>query len=197
MVADLMVFAAMPVISSACAVDCRFRMDGTMIACSRQTTRMRLLFPFALLLVAAAMACKKKDDSSPTPSTSVACGIPGMRLQGTIGSDAFCANTSLFADQAIVLTANGIMINGSTFTMELDSVSVGSFAMQADVNSVLYTDPLGLAWRTIDGGSTTLTIGSHDTSGNRIQGSISGSLFSPIGGASRSISASFDLTYTE
>ncbi len=149
----------------------------------------------ALGLLLLTASCKKDKADTPTPTPS--CGVAGMRLQGTIGSDAFCANTSLFADLAIVLTANGIQSNGSTFTMELDSLTVGSHAMQADVNSVLYTDPLGLAWRTIDGGSTTLTIASHDTGGNRIQGSISGSLYSPIGGPARSISASFDLTYLE
>jgi hypothetical protein len=151
-----------------------------------------------LILLACAAGCKKDDTETPAPTQPpAACGISGMRLQGTIGSDGFCANTSLFSDYTIVLTANGIMSNGTTFTMELDSVDVGSYAMRADVNSVLYTDPLGLAWKSIDGGSTTLTISSHETGGNRIQGSISGNLFSPIGGASRAISASFDLTYTE
>lgn len=151
----------------------------------------------AITLALIAPSCKKEKDDAPSPTPAPACGISGMRLQGTIGSDAFCANTTLFADLAIVLTANGIMDNGSTLTLELDSVGVGSHAMRADVNSILYTDPLGLAWKSIDGGSTTLTISSHDTGGNRIQGSISGSLYAPIGGAARAISASFDLTYTE
>lgn len=167
-----------------------------MIACSRETNRMKRLLPFALLILGGTTACTKKNDDSPSPAPA-ACGIAGMRMQGTIGSDAFCTNTSLFADLAIVLTSNGIMSNGSTLTLELDSVNMGSYGMQADVNSVLYTDPLGLAWKSIDGGSTTLAISSHDTGGNRIQGSINGSLYSPIGGAARSISASFDLTYTE
>lgn len=163
------------------------------VSLHRMQKRPALLFLAVALL---AFSCKKKDDDAPSPTPAPACGISGMRLQGTIGSDAFCANTTLFADLAIVLTANGIMSNGSTLTLELDSVGVGSHAMRAEVNSILYTDPLGLAWKSIDGGSTTLTISSHDTGGNRIQGSISGSLYAPIGGAARAISASFDLTYT-
>lgn len=174
-------------------------MDGMILAIPRVRPLRMKNVPALLFLAVGLMAfsCEKKKDDVSSPAPAPACGISGMRLQGTIGSDAFCANTTLFADLAIVLTANGIMDNGSTLTLELDSVGVGVHAMRADVNSIHYTDPLGLAWRSIDGGSTTLTISSHDTGGNRIQGSVSGSLYSPIGGAARTISASFDLTYTE
>lgn len=158
---------------------------------------LRVTLPLLGIGLLAFAACKKDDDDDPAPATPVVCGIDGMRLQGMIGSDAFCANTSLFADLAILLTANGIQSNGATLTMELDSVDVGTYAMSQDINHVLYTDQLGLAWQTNDGSPATLTITSHDTGSNRIKGAVNGNLFSPVGGASRDISVNFDLTYTE
>lgn len=154
----------------------------------------------SLLLLAILMliACKKDEDDEviPTPVPTV-CGIDGMRLQGTIGSESFCANASLFADLAILLTSNGISQTGTSLTLELDSLSVGAHAATLDVNHVLYTDQLGLPWNTADAFPASVNISSHDTTANRIKGSISGNLYSPTGGENRSISASFDLTYLE
>lgn len=143
-------------------------------------------------------ACTKDndDETAPTPA-SVSCGVDGMRLQGTIGSESFCANANLFADLAIVLTANGISQTGTSLTMELDSVSVGAHAASADGNRVLYTDQLGLPWNTANAAPATVQITSHDTIANRIKGSITGTLYAPAGSESRNVNASFDLTYIE
>lgn len=155
-------------------------------------------FLLPLLASTLVLACKKDDDDEVTPAPlSGYCGIDGMRLQGTIGSESFCANASLFADLAIVLTANGISQTGTSFTMELDSVSVGVHAASADANHVLYTDQLGLPWNTANAAPAVVHINSHDTIANRIQGSISGTLYAPAGSDSRSVNASFDLTYLE
>ena len=162
-----------------------------------QLMQIRTLLACLLLSALTIISCKKDDEEDPAPAPVNTCGITGMRLQGTIGSESFCANASLFADLAIVLTSNGISQNGATLTMELDSVDTGSYAMGADANCLLFTDQLGLAWNTIDGSGTMVVISSHDTGANRIQGTVTGDLTSPIGGGTRTISASFDLTYTD
>ncbi len=116
-------------------------------------------------------SCKKDEDEdpAPTPTPTPTCGISGMRLQGTIGSTAFCADASLFADRAIVLTSNGIAQDGASLTLELDSLNVGTYTTLTDVNHVLYTDGLAQPWRSSDAYPGTLTITSHNTSSNRIQ----------------------------
>lgn len=142
-------------------------------------------------------ACGKDDDPAPSPGSPVACGVDGFRLQATIGPDAFCANASLFADRAVLLTVNGIQTTGATLTLELDSTSVGAHAAGESINHVLYTDRLGLAWRSSDSDPATLDITSHDTAANRIKGAVNGRLHAPVGGATRTISATFELVYTE
>ncbi|MBK8498296.1 MAG: hypothetical protein IPL52_05650 [Flavobacteriales bacterium] len=155
-------------------------------------------YPVLLLAPAIFAACMKDDDDEAIPApTPVACGVDGMRLQGAIGSESFCANASLFADLSIVLTANGISQTGTSLTMELDSVDVGAHAASTDVNRVLYTDQLGLPWNSSNAAPATVHITSHDTTANRIQGSITGTLYAPAGSEGRTVNASFDLTYIE
>lgn len=154
------------------------------------------LVPFALSLV----ACEKDDDAAPSPSvpTPVVCGIDGARLQATFAGESFCANASLFGDLgADMITINGITTGGSTFTLELDSLEVGSYTMGADANHAVYTTGLGMGYETTNATPATLTIASHDTGTNRIRGSVSGPFTEPLGGSSSSMVANFDITYTE
>ena len=170
------------------------------LAAGPKTKQMRITTPLLFLASLVFISSCKKDedeDPAPTPTPTATCGIAGMRLQGTIASTTFCADASLFADLAILLTSNGIAQDGATLTLELDSLSVGTYTTLTDVNHVLYTDGLGLPWSTTDAAPGTLTITSHNTATNRIQGSVSGELYAPTGGQHRTISASFDLTYTE
>ncbi|HRH36755.1 MAG TPA: hypothetical protein PK760_00325 [Flavobacteriales bacterium] len=142
------------------------------------------------------VACKKDDDSGISPTPNNTCGVDGMRMQAMVGSESFCANTSLFADLAVGLTSNGIANNGLTLTLELDSLTVGQYSTTTDINHVLYTDALGLAWQSVDTLPGQLNIAFHDTAANRIRGQITGQVCTPFGGH-RTINASFDLTYTE
>lgn len=142
-------------------------------------------------------ACKKdEDEPAPTP-TPASCGVAGARLQATFDGTSFCANTSLFADQAIGLTVNGIASNGATLTLELDSLAAGTHPIKSGTNTVLFTTTMALAYTAVDADPGTLTITSHDTATNHIQGSFEAPLYSGLGGAPKNISGSFDLFYIE
>lgn len=153
-----------------------------------------LALPLALLT-----ACdKEKDDpATPAPATPTTCGVAGARLQASFQSNAFCANASLFGDLGTHLTVNGIASNGATLTLELDSLEVGSYEMDGSTNYMIHTSALAMAYETVNATPATLSITSHDTGANRIQGSFSGPLVEPIGGTSAQISGTFDITYAE
>jgi hypothetical protein len=95
------------------------------------------------------------------------------------------------------MTINGITQQGATLTLELDSLSVGTHAMTETNNTILYTTQLALAYAATDGAPASVTITEHNVSTRRIRGNFSGPLYSPIGGAPKSISGSFDLFYVQ
>lgn len=156
---------------------------------------------FASLALACILfaSCGKDKDDIPTPlgGGSTECGTSGARLQATFDGASWCANASLFAALADILTVNGITSMGSTLTMELDSLGVGTYAMSAESNRLLFTTNLGLAYNTTDEQPATLNITSHNVATRRVQGNFSGNLSAVLGGADKAISGSFDLFYVD
>lgn len=158
---------------------------------------MERTLPCILLLSIALLPSCKKDDDTPAPIPVSTCGIAGARLQASFLSEAFCPGISLFADNAAgTLTINGVSASGSTLTLELESLDPGSYDMTEDANHVLFMNMTG-AYESSNSDPATLVIASHDEGANRIQGSFTGPLTNPLGGASPTISGSFDLTYLE
>jgi hypothetical protein len=159
-------------------------------------------FTTTLLLAAVIIpitACKKEKDEPAAPAPAAAqCGIPGARLQATFDGAAWCPNVSLFADLgAGVMTINGMTMMGSTLTLELDSLSPGTYEMKEFTNSILFTTTLAAAYRSTDEAPASLVITAHDTGAKRIQGSFSGQLYSDLSGASKPVTGSFDMTYLD
>lgn len=138
-------------------------------------------------------SCKKDDNSSSTNN----CTLPTGYLRCTAGSTDFCADQSLFADYAIVMTINGIAGNGSTLTLELDNVQPGTYQMKELTNHILYTSPLGEGFETTDDNPGTLIITSNNTSTNTIEGSYSATVRSPISGNLNITKGTFKVFYTE
>ncbi len=155
----------------------------------------RTLSCILLLSIALLPSCKK-DDDTPAPTPVPTCGIAGARLQASFLGETFCPGLSLFADQAVVLTINGVSLSGSTLTLELDSLDPGTYDMTEDANHVLFTNITG-AYESSNSDPATLVIASHDEGANRIQGSFSGPLTNPLGGTSPTITGSFDMFYLE
>lgn len=162
---------------------------------------MRLMTHYACLATALVLvvSCGKEKQDLPTAlgGGSTECGTSGARLQATFDGASWCANASLFAAFADILTVNGITTMGSTLTMELDSLGVGTYAMSAESNRLLFTTNLGLAYNSSDAEPATLNITSHDAATRRIQGNFSGNLSPVLGGGDKAIAGSFDLFYVE
>jgi hypothetical protein len=159
----------------------------------------RLLPVITLLLLVT--ACTKEDDPPLVPGTGGAtadCGTPGSRLQATIDGSAYCPDVNLFAALgAGAITMSGLSSMGSTLTLEIDSLGVGSYSMSETANTLLHTTTLGLGYMSSDSDPATLTITEHDTTLRRIKGSFAGTLYSAIGAAPKNITGSFDMLYTE
>lgn len=148
-----------------------------------------------------ALAGCQKDEPTPpiAPGPAPAsCGIDGARLQATFDGAAFCANVSLFAsDAAGTITISGMSTQGSTLTLEIDSMSVGTHAITENTNAMLHTTTLAMSYTAMDALPGTLTIESHDLVLKRIKGTFSASLQGAFGGPPKTIIGSFDVFYVD
>lgn len=125
------------------------------------------------------------------------CILPNGHLKWTSGGIQKCANASLFGDQGLVMTVNGISLTGESFTLELDNVAPGTYAMTTDSNHILHTDQLGMAWESTNGNPATLVILSNNTSTNVLEANFSGTLKNPLGLNKTISNGSLKITYTE
>ncbi len=147
-----------------------------------------------LIISALATACSKKKDDKPAADN---CLLNNYYLKADISGVAWCANTTLFADYAIVMTINGISSNGATMTLELDDVTTGTYTIKQDRNHILYTSSLGVGYESTNDNPGSLTILSNDTANNIINGSFNVTLRSPVAGNVTVSNGTFKLFYTE
>lgn len=152
-----------------------------------------IYFSFFILVFA---GCKDDKEILPSIITDN-CILPNGHLKWTSGGNQTCANASLFGDQGLIMTINGISLTGETFTMELDNVTPGTYAMTTDTNHVLHTDQLGMAWESTNSNPATLIILSNNTSTNVLEANFSGTLKSPLGLNKTINSGTLKITYTE
>ncbi|CAN5458265.1 hypothetical protein BH11BAC2_BH11BAC2_25680 [soil metagenome] len=146
-----------------------------------------------IISIAGINSCKKDSDSA----SSNNCSLPNGFLRCTAGSADFCADQTLFADYAIVMTINGIAGNGSTLTLELDDVTTGTYQMKELTNHLLYTSPLGDSFETTDDNPGTLVITSNNTATNTIEGTYTSTVRSPLSGNLNLTKGMFKVFYTE
>ncbi len=158
-------------------------------------TTYTLLFLASLIIIL--QSCKKEDDPVPVAPVTPACGTPGLRLQATFNDVAWCPNSSLFASMSDILTISGMASNGSTLTLELDSLSPGTYQMRSEVNFILFTTEMGMAYQATDNAPATLVITEQDVNAQRIKGTFNGNLPPALGGAPRAINGSFDMFYVD
>lgn len=141
-----------------------------------------------------ATGCSKKKEDKPGADN---CLLNNYYLKADISGTAWCANTTLFADYAIVMTINGISSNGATLTLELDDVTQGTYTIKQDRNHILYTSSLGVGYESTNDNPGNLTIISNDTANNIINGSFNVTLRSPVSGNISVSNGTFKLFYTE
>jgi Family of unknown function (DUF6252) len=149
----------------------------------------------ALALLTIVSSCKKDDDDD-DPVTDL-CALPNGSLKWTSNGQNLCANASLFADYAIVMTVNGISQQGATLTLELDSVNQGTYQMKELVNSILYTDVLGMAWQSTDDNPGTITITKNNTSTNEFEATFNVPVRNPLGMSQTLSGGTLKVFYTE
>lgn len=156
----------------------------------------KCLLAGAVLLAVSFSACKKDDDGDDTALEG--CSLPQGSLKWTADGGALCANASLFADYAIMMTINGVSQTGATLTLELDSVAPGTYQMKELENSVLFTDELGMAWQSTDDNPGTLTVTKNNESTNEFEASFTVAVRNPLLGTSQTLSGgSIKVFYTE
>ncbi|MFM7309057.1 MAG: DUF6252 family protein [Flavobacteriales bacterium] len=134
-------------------------------------------------------ACRKDDETTNTGTNTIIdpCNQPNGSMRWTFNGVAGCANASLFADAAIVLTAMGMQSSGETLVFELDSMNVGTYTMDENVNTIVYTDNLSMGWIISNDQPGTLTILENNTSTNRIRLSVNCALKNVISGQFRQL----------
>ena len=151
---------------------------------------------FGFTLSLSMISCK--DDEEEQVDSPIICGLPNGTLRWTADGAEICANASLFGDLGMFMTVNGISIEGQTITLELDSLTVGTHELSADVNYLLYTDGLAVVWEATNAQPGTITITSHNETTNRLEATFQINVVNPMSGASKSITnGQLSLTYTE
>lgn len=143
---------------------------------------------FAAMSFAFASCKKDKKDE---------CDLDGYQLKATVNGSDWCANQTLFADNAILLTINGIRDDGSTLTLEFDSTEVGTFVIKGDTNHILYTDALALGYESTNDNPGTLTVTQNDKSNNKFKANFNVTLRNPVTAASVALNGSVEVLYTE
>jgi hypothetical protein len=155
---------------------------------------MTRLLTCLLIIFALAIGCSKKEEDQPGADN---CQLNNYFLKADIAGVSWCANTSLFADYAIVMTINGIGSNGATLNFELDDVTTGTYSIKQDRNHMLYTSTLGVGYESTNDNPGSLTIIGNDTANNIINGSFNATLRSPVSGNISVTNGTFKLFYTE
>jgi hypothetical protein len=151
---------------------------------------------YCAFFLLALVSCEEDKEVLPGIITDN-CILPNGHLKWTSGGNQTCANASLFGDQGLVMTINGISLTGETFTMELDNVTPGTYSMTTDSNHILHTDQLGMAWESTNGNPATLVVLSNNTSTNVLEANFSGTLKNPLGLNKTITSGTVKVTYTE
>jgi hypothetical protein len=138
------------------------------------------------------------DDEEEIIETPIVCSLPNGMLKWTADGTERCANASLFGDYGIFLTVNGISMQGQTLTIELDSLSVGTYELSADENYMLYTDNLALVWEATNEQPGTITITGHNETTNQLNATFQINLVNPMSGQIKSITnGQLNIKYTE
>ena len=157
---------------------------------------MKKIICFTALFISILTSCEPEKEVLPDILTDN-CELPNGHLKWSSGGSQTCANASLFGDLAIIMTINGISLTGETFTLELDDVAPGTYAMTTDTNHILHTDQLGMAWESTNAMPCTLLVLSNNTSTNLLEANFSGTLKSPLGLTKVINSGTVKVSYTE
>lgn len=148
-----------------------------------------------LVLFFGISSCKDKEEV-PVPYVDP-CELINGRLNWSFDNASFCADASIIADLGVVLTVNGLNMNGPSLTFELESVQPGTYGVDDNNNPFTYTDALGLAWITPVQNAGNIIVTSHDAAQNKVQGTFSVALENPLTGVTQNLSGTFRLTYTD
>ncbi len=155
-----------------------------------------IFLPLFLFFTLSIIVACSEDDNKDIITDS--CSLPIGHLKWTTQGTPYCANATLFADQAIVMTINGITQAGLSMTLELDSVEPGTYTMDDNTNHLLFTDQYAFDWQSSDDQPGTIVITKNDKSANQIEGTFQVNAKNSITGTFRQISnGNFRLTYTE
>ena len=154
-------------------------------------TMLTLIFSSSLLV-----SCADEEEEVIEPP--LVCSLTNGMLKWTADGTERCANASLFGDYGIFLTVNGISTQGQTLTLELDSLSVGTYELSADENYLLYTDNFAMVWEATNEQPGTITINGHNETTNQLNATFQINLVNPLNGQIKAITnGQLNIKYTE
>jgi hypothetical protein len=154
-------------------------------------------FSLLFILMAGLVACSEDEDNNdnqPTPNPNFS-----LKVDGKLWNP---SNLTLLAagDTSTGLTISGMeegFTSGSTVTLDVENLALGTFAFDDDFNNFIYTNSLGLAYNSFPG-SGNYTISSLDATQRTVKGSFS--LTARVPGMQDEVEITegkFDLSYVE
>ncbi|MCB0765764.1 MAG: hypothetical protein KDB95_00995 [Flavobacteriales bacterium] len=152
-----------------------------------------LLFVIPMVLLFSCVKAGKEvaEELGIVPST---CGSDGARVQVDVDGSAFCADAHITAvSDGTSAIVTGVGILGSTFSIQLDTLGIGTHTISEATNTVMYMNA-GTPFVSVGDDAGTVTIDLYDASTGRLKAHFEASVFNEMSGSSKSLSGSVDVT---
>ena len=160
----------------------------------RSTTTVVALLALALFTGCVKAGKEVAEEIGIIPST---CGTDGARLEAEVDGASFCADGQVVAvGDGSTANVTGLALLGSTITLQLDTLALGSFNIDEANNAILYMS-LGTPYVSMGEAAGTLTITHCDGAARHVKGEFTATVRNEMSGAQKNLSGSFDVVYSD
>ncbi|HPF89170.1 MAG: hypothetical protein H6590_01460 [Flavobacteriales bacterium] len=159
----------------------------------RYPTLLPIVLPIVLMCSCTKAGKEVAEELGIVPST---CGSDGARVQVEVDGSSFCADAhiSAIADGTSAMVT-GVGILGSTFSIQLDTLGVGTHTISEASNAVMYANA-GTPFVSVGDEAGTVTIEQYDPATGRLKAHFHATVFNEMNGNSKSLNGAVDVTCT-
>lgn len=158
---------------------------------------MRIIIPSLCILSSLALtSCIKagKEVAEEIGIVPETCGTDGARVRLDLDGASFCADANITAfTDGTSASVTGVSMLGNTFSIQVDSIAVGTHTISEAANSTLFLST-GTAYVSVGDSAGWLTIDGYDAATRRLRAHFQARVQNEANGQSRTLSGSVDVT---
>lgn len=151
---------------------------------------------FALSILAQGCVKETQEMAQEVGLLPSSCGTDGARLQATVDGSSYCATAQVIATggngSAMV---SGLDLTGSAIVLQFDDLAVGTHAITAAENGVMYMS-MGSTYVVGPDQTGSLTITEHNPDTHRLKATFEATVMNTASGLLKNVSGSVDVIYT-